>query len=120
MMTLLVLVLLRLLLRKSWLAVAVFFVAFTVLPTLGSEHFALDLGVRFFTMGLLLFVALRIGLLALVGMQLFRWAAEEITSLDPGSWVATTSMINLAVLVILAVVAALIALGGRALLQDEI
>jgi len=120
MLTLLVLVLLRLLFRNSWVAVGIFFAMATVVPTLGSEHLALDLAVRAIVVGLMLFVALRVGLLALVGMTLFSRLARGIMTLDPGSWVGTTSMIQFAVLLIVAAYATGVALGGRALLQDEL
>ena len=120
MLILLVLVLLRLLFRNSWVAIGVYFAIFTVLPTLDSNHFVLDLGVRAIVTGTALFVALRVGLLALSAMTLFSWLGGSIITLDPGSWVGPSSMINFAVLLVVAAYAAVIALGGRALLQDEL
>jgi serine/threonine-protein kinase len=120
MLMLLSLVLLRLLFRNSWVAIGIFFAVSTVLPTLDSEHFALDLAVRMIVQGLSLFVVLRVGLMALVGMTFFSWLAANVMTLDPGSWVGTTAMIQIVALLVVAAYAALVALGGRALLQDEL
>jgi hypothetical protein len=92
----------------------------TVLPSLGSPNLVLGLGIRLLTTGLVLFVLLRVGLLALMALTLFLWLGRQIGTLDPGSWVGSTSMINLAVLLVVAALAGAIALGGRGFLQEEV
>jgi serine/threonine-protein kinase len=120
MLTLLALVLLRLLLRRSWAAVGVFFVVSVVLPVLDSPHAVLDAVIRGVVMGLTLIVTLRVGLVALASMTLFEYGLQGVRTLDPSSWIGPMAMVHLVALLGVAAHAAAVALGGRAVLQEEV
>jgi len=120
MLLLLMLVLLRLLLRSPWGAIGVFFAVGVGLPALGSPHPLLDIAVQIVVMGLTLFVVLRVGLLALMSMWFVESAARLVVTLDPSSWVWGSSVVYLVAAVVVAAYAAVVALGGRALLQEEV
>ena len=120
MLLLLMLVLLRLLLRSSWGAIGVFFVVGVGLPTPWSPHPLLDLAVQILVTGLTLFVILRVGLLALMSMWFVETAARSVDTLDPSSWIWGTSVVYLVAALVVAAYAAVVALGGRALLQEEV
>ena len=119
MMTLLVLVLLRLLLRSSPVAIGVFFLLVVIPPTLASPHPALDLPLYGIWTGVMLFVVLRVGLVGLIAWNMVDFFTNPIQSLDPGSWVGPASMTFLVLLLAPVVAAAVIAVGRRGLLQDE-
>jgi hypothetical protein len=120
MLLLLMLVLLRLLLRSPWGAIGVFFAVGVGLPALMSPHPLLDIAVQMVAMGLTLFVVLRVGLLALMSMWFVEIATRSVVTLDPSSWVWGSSVVYLVAAVAVAAYAAVVALGGRALLQEEV
>lgn len=120
MLLLLALVLLRLLLRNPWVAIAVFAVIAVVPGHLASPHAVLDMTVHAAVTALTLFLVLRVGLLALVSMWFFDVVAGWVDTLDPSSWVWETSVVALVALGALAAYAAVVALGGRGLLQEEV
>jgi hypothetical protein len=120
MLLLLSLVLLRLLLRNAWAAIGVFLAVAVGLRHLTSTHLLLDLAVQSVVSGLTLFVALRVGLVALMSMWFFETAAGWVDTLDPSSWLWGMSVVNIVAIVAVAAYAAVVALGGRALLQDDV
>ena len=120
MLLLVALVLLRLLFRNTWVAIAVFALIAIVPPSLVSPHPALDIAVHAVVTGLTLFVTLRVGLLALISMWFFEVVVNQVNTLDPSSWVWETSLVCILALGAVTAYAAVVALGGRALLQDEV
>jgi len=120
MMAMVMLVLLRLLLRNTKATVAIFFVISVAAPSLASPHPVLDASVRVVVMAATLFVLLRIGLVAAVAMWLFDIGCGAIATLDPSSWVGPIAVVCAVLLVAVTAYAAWVALGGRALLQDEV
>jgi hypothetical protein len=71
-------------------------------------------------MALTLFVLLRIGLVAGVALWFFDWGCERIVTLDPSAWTGPTTLVWVLAMLLVAGYAAVVALGGRALLQDEV
>ena len=61
-----------------------------------------------------------VGLVGLIAWQTADFFTGPIQSLDPGSWVGPASMTFLVLLLVPVVAAAVIAVGGRGLLQDEV
>jgi hypothetical protein len=120
MLLLLALVLLRLLLRNAWVAIAVFAVVAVVPAHLASPHPVLDMAVQSVVTALTLFVTLRVGLLALMSMWFFEIVASRVHTLDPSSWLWENSVVSLLALAAVTTYAAWVALGGRGLLQDEV
>jgi len=120
MMMMVALVLIRLLLRNTKATIAVFFIITVTIPSLGSSHPVLDIALHAVVMALTLFVVLRIGLMAAFTMWLFDWGSKAIYTLDPSSWTGPSAVTSALVLLLVAGYAAVVALGGRVLLQDEV
>jgi serine/threonine-protein kinase len=120
MMMMVSLVLIRLLLRNTTATVVVFFVFAVALSSLGSTQLVLDVALHVIVMGLTLFVVLRIGLVAAFTLWLFDWGCGAIRTLDPSSWTGPAALVIALMLLAVAACAAVIALGDRTLLQDEV
>jgi hypothetical protein len=103
--------LLRAILRKEWLATAVFVLIMTVPPFLIdgpiSGAFGLVIAAAF------IFVFVRFGLLAWVFANLFGHCLDFPLTTDPSAWYAGTSLFVLLVLAALAIYGFRIALAGR-------
>jgi hypothetical protein len=110
-MTAMVFFLLRAVLRKEWLAAAVFVLIWTVPAFLDrgpiSGAFALVLS------AVMILVFLRFGLLALVFANYFGHCLEFPLTTDSSAWYAGTSLLVLLVLAAIAIYGFRIALAGR-------
>ena len=113
--------LLRVLLRRQWLAVAVA-VASVVLSSVAESSnpvlFSLFLTVAF---GIFLFILLRVGLLAGVCWVLSMYAsADVVLTADMSSWFAGRSLFTLLAVAALAAYGFYTSLAGRPLFRDDI
>ncbi|MCZ6600275.1 MAG: hypothetical protein O7A07_05490, partial [Acidobacteria bacterium] len=112
------LVLLRRLVRRTWLAVGLFVMVSVGIRVLGSPHPVLDAALSAVTLSLSFVVLLRIGLLAAVAMWLFDWGARNILTLNAAAWEGPVALVFGVTLLAVAAYAAWIALGGRSLLDS--
>ena len=120
MMLMVSVVLLRLLLRNSKVAIAIVFLFIVVVPSLGSPHLPLDITIRLLTTSLMMFVMLRVGILALVSSTAFYWFISQIRTLDTAHWSTQQSYLAISFIVVITLISAWIAAGGRSLLADDL
>ncbi len=112
------LVVLRILVRRTWLALVIFFVVSLGAISLNSPHPVLDLGFYTLTLAVTFVVLFRVGLLAAVSLWCFDGLLGKITTVDPAAWEGPTAVASGVVLLLVTAYAAWVALGGRALLED--
>ena len=105
----------RMLLRKQWLAVAVFVALISVPGGLGDDHPLLSLPFNLLVGGMLAFLLLRFGLLAAVSALTFLSYAEMITTLDVSSWSSGPTLFALGGMLVLIFYGFITSLGGRPL-----
>jgi hypothetical protein len=112
---LLLLLLLRVVLRRPWLAYAALF-ALVIVVSLGRPM--LDVAVAFATTVLAVGILTRFGVLALIVTILFwTWELVPLTT-DVNSWYFVSSAITIALFAAVAVYAFVVSLGGRIRLMD--
>jgi serine/threonine-protein kinase len=119
--------LLRVVLRKPWLAVAAFVVAFGVLwsfaaaPESGGLTFAVIFILNATWVVLVAILLLRLGLLAAAGAFFFAFALGGVPiTLDLAAWYAPGSLVTMLFLVVLAGYGCHTALAGRSLFRDDL
>ena len=106
--------LLRVLLRRQWIAVvaALLFATVTALP--GSPNKLVFFVYLLVAFGMFLFVLIRFGLLAPVFWALYMWLPDFVVlTLDSSAWYAGRSFFTLALFAAIALYACRISLGGR-------
>jgi serine/threonine-protein kinase len=112
------LVLLRRLVRRTWLAVGLFVMVIVGIRALASPHPVLDAALSAVTLSLSFVVLLRVGLLAGIAMWLFDWGARDILTLNAAAWEGPVALVYGVTLLAVAAYAAWTALGGRSLLES--
>ena len=112
------LVLLRRLVRRTWLAIGLCMLFPIGIRVLSSPHPVLDVALVALTLSLSFAVLLRVGLLAGIAMWLFDWGAEEILTLNVAAWEGPAALVLGVFLLAVAAYAAWTALGGRSLLES--
>ncbi len=117
---LLIVLVLRVLLRREWLAIAVF-LAITFAVGFLSEDHAFVTGVsNAFLFGALIFILTRFGLFTgLVGVVFSSWSSFALT-LDPSSWYFGRTVVTLLVFAALAIYGFVISLGGQSIFKDSV
>jgi hypothetical protein len=112
------LVMVRRLVRSTWLALGLFMVVAIGIRVLGSAHPVLDVALTALTLSLSFAVLLRVGLLAGIAMWLFEWGARAILTLNVSVWEGPLALVFGVFLLAVAAYAAWTALGGRSLLDN--
>jgi serine/threonine-protein kinase len=116
-----VLLLLRALLRKQWLAIVVLILVTTATGVVGSGHpllMGIFMAVAF---GVWFLVMVRFGMLCGVFWAFFFWiGADVVLTADPSSWFFGRSLLILLLYAALAVYAFWIARAGRPLFKDGV
>jgi F0F1-type ATP synthase membrane subunit c/vacuolar-type H+-ATPase subunit K len=116
---LVVILLLRVLLRRPWLA---YLAAggITVLVQAGGQPTVVSLITSLSVAALALLVLTRLGLLAFTaGIAFSSWSTTLLTT-DPSSWFFTSSLLTMALYAAVAIYAFVISLGGQAILKDPL
>ena len=112
---------LKVLLRKNWLAGAAFVVLFTIVQGLGQEHWIVVMPMFAITYALALVVLLRFGLVPLVVALLVTDLLLSFPyTTDTSAWYFGTSFAVLLIVLAAAVWGCRMAIGGRQLLRDEV
>jgi len=113
--------LLRLVLRKDWLAGAVLIVIVTVVAALQGRSLAVDVAAAAISYGVLVWVLPRFGLLAIVTGFLANYAVLYffVTS-DFSAWYAESTICGLAIVVAMAAYGFHTTLAGRPLFKSEL
>jgi hypothetical protein len=112
-------VLLRLVLRRVWLAATVFLVLM-VLPALGSGPLVLVLVSKLVLYGLILTAILRFGVLAVVVSLFYSYLSGVFPlTLDVSAWYFGASLVTMLLAGGLAAYAFYLSLGGRTLLRGD-
>jgi serine/threonine-protein kinase len=112
-----VFLLLTILLRREWLAVALLWLCLTALWTLPGEYPVIDLAVSALTSTVFLFVLLRYGLLMLMVMAIFTTLTNYPYSTNLSAWYATNSLIVLGLGCALALYGFYTSLAGQKLFR---
>jgi hypothetical protein len=121
MLLMMLLLLLRVILRKQWLAVSVLFLLLAGGQVLAFDHLWVDLGLGIIMTGVLIFVMLRFGLLALMAVQMtLALTAGLGINFEFGEWSARASLVGIILIAALTGYAFYIALAGRPLFKDAI
>ena len=118
---LLIVLVLRVLLRRQWLAIAVFLAIAFGLGMASEPAYAVvnGVGVALF-MSIFLFVLIRFGLFAgLLAIFFSSWPAFALT-VDPSSWYFGRSLVTMLVFAVLAVYGFVISLSGRPIFKDSV
>ncbi|MHC5024245.1 MAG: protein kinase domain-containing protein [Planctomycetota bacterium] len=113
MLTLLTLVILRIVLRRTWAAAGLFVLVAATLGHIGSPHFPLDVGVHLIASTITVLVFLRVGLLAGVSLWYADMLARRVFTFDPGSWMWPQTAVFLIPMVLLLVWGSVAATSGR-------
>jgi len=112
---------LRVLLRKEWLAAIVFVALWVALKTLGSDYPWIEAPAWTLLYGVAAFVVLRFGFVALaVGLFVTDMLLNVPLTLDFSSWYATSTLLPLLSVVALAVWGFYNALAGQKLWKTEV
>ncbi len=115
------LLLLRLIMRRNWLAVAAAFVLMTILVNPAAGNLFVDLAVGAAGVGLWLLVLFRFGLLSVtVGTATASLLLGLPMIFDFSHWYAGRSLFAVGIVVGLAVYGFFVSLGGRSLFGDAI
>ncbi|HYW41928.1 MAG TPA: hypothetical protein VE959_03665 [Bryobacteraceae bacterium] len=110
----------RVVLRKQWIAAAVFVLILTALFSTGTVYPRTDIPLNLLGAGVFTFVLLRFGLLALIATDLMTSLLTDVPrTLDFSAWYAGTGMAPLVLAALIAVYAFRTSLGGRPLLKDD-
>jgi hypothetical protein len=112
--------LLRVLLRKQWIATIAFVAMTSILPALESLTPWVDFAGSVIFFGVLAFVLLRFGLLAAIVADACSGLQNCATTLDFSSWYFGLSLIPFVVVALIAVYGFRTALAGRALFKTEL
>jgi serine/threonine-protein kinase len=113
------LVLLRLLLRRTWPAVAVWILVATIMITPGTGPVFLDLAVMVFLVGFYAVFLLRFGLLSVVTGLFIATLLYYPLTLDLSAWYANGSLVALLVCLSLMLYAFRVSLGRGPLFREE-
>ncbi|MGD8376461.1 MAG: serine/threonine-protein kinase [Acidobacteriota bacterium] len=106
--------LLRVLLRRQWLAVAALFAITVVASGIDFDHFWVDGILNMVTWGLALFVLLRYGLLALIAYHFFRrMIGTFVQTTDFSTWYGQPALVACLLLLALGGYAFYLSLAGR-------
>lgn len=109
-----VLVLLRVLLRKGWVAAAVFVLLFTFLTAAASQFAPVALVTGLIYWGLLVFLLIRFGLLAFAAQGIFVGLCQSFPLTTQGSaWYAGISLAGILLMAAMAFYGFYTSLGGR-------
>jgi serine/threonine-protein kinase len=115
-----IVLLLRPLLRKEWLAALVVTLVFAAVGTSQDPNVMVLLPFSILSIGLYFFLLLRVGLLSAIAASLFMFISQQVVlTMDMSSWYAGRSLFTLLLLAALAVYAFYISLGSRPLLGNE-
>ena len=113
------LLVLRIILRKNWLAYGAWVVLGVVLFNPRTSSVALDLTTILILMVAGLVILMRFGLLAFsVGMLIHRAVEVATITLDPSSWYASGMLLVFAIVSAVAGYAFWVSLGGKPLFAD--
>jgi hypothetical protein len=113
--------LLRVILRKQWLAAAGFTLIFTALKTLGADHPFVDAPLMIAIYAVAAIVVVRFGLIALAsGIFTADLLANVPVTTDFSAWYAGATLVPLLAVAALAVWGFYTALAGRPLLKEEL
>jgi hypothetical protein len=114
------LVLLRIILRRQWLAVSLFFLIFTFVNATGAGNPYINLAYALLSAAIVSFALIRFGLLATMVASFYQsiLLSYPIT-IDFSSWYAGLSLLGLLLVVSLAVYGFYLALAGRPLFKEE-
>ncbi|HKR31175.1 MAG TPA: serine/threonine-protein kinase, partial [Terriglobales bacterium] len=116
-----VLFLLRVLLRKTWLATLVFVGIWVFYKSLGAQHLALHIPTMVLLYGSAAFVMVRFGLIALIsGFFVTDLLVNLPMTSDFSSWFAGVGIFAYAIVFVLAVWAFHTSLGGQKLWKEEL
>ncbi len=118
---LLIVLVLRVLLRRQWLAIAVFLAIAFGLGMASEPAYAVVNGVALaLFMSMFLFVLIRFGLFAgLLAIFFSSWPAFALT-VDPSSWYFGRSLVTMLVFAAIAVYGFVISLAGRPIFKDSV
>jgi serine/threonine-protein kinase len=117
----LLLFLLRVLLRRQWLAAGAFVLMLDVAAAMMSEHPDIEALRVALALVLLVFVLMRFGLLALAtGLCVYNLLGHFPITPDLGAWYSNAGLFALGIIAALAVYGFRTALGGRPLFKDEL
>ena len=112
---------LKVLLRKQWIAAVVFVVIFTCLNALGGHYPAVEVPTAVVIYGIAVFVVFRFGLVALIcGIFTVDMLANVPLSSDFSAWYMTTCLLALFSIVALAGWGYYLSLGGQPLWKAEV
>jgi hypothetical protein len=114
------LLLLRVVLRIQWLAVAALFVLTSFTSGIDFDHFWVDITLSAVGNALMLFILLRFGLFALMVYQFFWLVGEHIYTLDPSRLYSGVSYFALILVVAVAAYGCYISLAGRSMFKDPL
>jgi hypothetical protein len=113
--------LLRLILRRSWLAGLAFVAILTAGQSLGSHYPQLDVAYFALAYAFTFLILLRFGLTPLVvGLAIANFVGSSPLTLDPSAWYFGSSMAVLLAVVGIATYGFQTSVAGRALIKDEI
>jgi hypothetical protein len=113
--------LLRLVLRKEWLAGAVLIVILTVVPALQGRSLAVDIAAAAISTGVLVWLLLRFGLLAIVtGFLAGSAVIHFFVTSDFSAWYAESTICGLVIVVAMAAYGFHTTLAGRPLFKSEL
>jgi serine/threonine-protein kinase len=119
---LLIIVVLRLVLRRMWIASSAFVLFFALLLVFSVGMSPAErvgwLAFVLLAFGIILFVLVRFGILVLFAMFLFDMASAVVLTTDPSSWFFGRSLLLMLVTAALAVYGFYISLGGRPLFAE--
>jgi serine/threonine-protein kinase len=115
----LILFLLRVVLRKEWIALPAFIILVGVATTVGTTTPVVDYAVGFLSVAVFGFALLRFGLFAMIVTSMVSDLASLGGSLDFGTWYAAMSAIPLVLIAGIAAYGFKTSLGGRPLFRLE-
>jgi hypothetical protein len=115
-----VLVLLRILLRRQWLAAAVFLLIGAITSATGAGNPYINLLYAAVLAGIITFTLIRFGLLAAVVSQFLSTLLLGFPlTFDFSVWYAVNSLFSLAIVVVLAIYGFYVSLAGRPIFREE-
>jgi hypothetical protein len=112
--------LLRTVLRRQWLAALVMTVAFAALGSYPDPNYTILLPFALVSIGFYFVILLRVGLLAAIVSSLFMFSSSQqaVFTMDMSSWYAGRSLFAQLLLAVIAAYAFYISLGGRSLVKE--
>jgi serine/threonine-protein kinase len=112
--------LLRVVLRRNWLAIAVLVALFSTFQALGSVAPIFEFAVSLSVAAIIATVMFRLGIFALVVSMIYMNIEHFALTFDPSSWYFGRSLVAILVLVGIVVYGFYISLAGRPIMSDAV